>query len=513
MLDQEGGGVTQSHHRGISRRPSQPRTSEGGRVLSKIWTGTELLGTGVAGQKASMAVVTAFAWTALLLAAVGLYGVLALGVAQRQREIGVRLRRQDARCIIYPCGPMPRSANAAVPASNGEICVKQHTTPILVGRESTRRLEKIHLGKDGYTESWLQEQIHRNPTVLPIEEIEPAYSNPIAVCRELPTGSGYCDNLFINDSGYMTLAECKLWKNPEARRQVVSQILDYAKNVSTWSYGDLERSVMQARGNDSRNLFELVQEHHPDIEEAEFIDSVQRCMSAAQFLLLIVGDGVREDAEHLTEFLKKFGSLSFSLALVEMPLYRVDPDTVLIAPRVLLRTTEIVRSVVRIEGPHVVEEPSSEPKVPLTNTERIFYERLGRSSGKEVAAECMSFVRSLEDRFGFIAKMGRGKRISLNIKSADDRFNFASIQQTGEVWFYGIVVKTADIGRREIGVRYLTELARIVGGVLDDSSEDWGWAVRKKGGLFLPVRVYLEKKVQWMSLIEEVLAEIRRQDE
>jgi hypothetical protein len=187
---------------------------------------------------------------------------------------------------------------------------------------------------------------------------------------------------------------------------------------------------------------------------------------------------------------------------------------VLIAPRVLLRTTEIVRSVVRIESPHVVDpEPSSQAEVSLTNSERIFYERLGKSSGKDVAVECMNFVRFLEERFSFIPKMGRGKRISLNIKSADDRFNFASIQQTGEVWFYGIVVKTAEIGRREIGVRYLSELAQIVGGALDDSSEDWGWAVRKKGGRYLPIRVYLENKGRWTSLIEEVLAAIRRQDE
>lgn len=390
--------------------------------------------------------------------------------------------------------------------------MRQHTTPIVVEKGSARRLEKIHLGKEGYTESWLQAEIDRNPTVLPIEEIEPAYANPISLCRELPTESGFCDNVFINESGYLTIVECKLWKNPEARRKVIAQILDYAKDISQWSYDQLDQNVMKARGED-RSLFDLIGERHPDIEQAEFIDSVQRSMASAKFLLLVVGDGVRANAENLTEFLKKFGSLSFSLALVELPLYRMSPDSVLIAPRVLLQTTEIVRSVVRIEDQRIVQpDPAPEDKIPLTQTEMIFYERLAKSSGSQVAGEFKIFVQSLQDRLGCIAKMGRGKRMSLNIKSGDERLNFASIQETGEVWFYGIILKTGDIGRRDIGVRYLTELSELVGGVLDDSTDEWVWAVRK-GGKYLPLKIYLEQKIQWESLITEIINEIREHEE
>ncbi len=34
------------------------------------------------------------------------------------------------------------------------------------------------------------------------------------------------------------LVEAKLWRNPEARRKVIGQILDYAKELSRWNYED-----------------------------------------------------------------------------------------------------------------------------------------------------------------------------------------------------------------------------------------------------------------------------------
>ena len=42
------------------------------------------------------------------------------------------------------------------------------------------------------------------------------------------------DALYVNAAGRLILAEFKLWRNPQARREVIGQILDYAKELASW---------------------------------------------------------------------------------------------------------------------------------------------------------------------------------------------------------------------------------------------------------------------------------------
>lgn len=82
-----------------------------------------------------------------------------------------------------------------------------------------------------FHESRLQELLILNPSLLPSEEVDESWENLIPLGREVSVTAGAIDNLYITSEGLICLVETKLWRNPEAHRTVVAQILDYAKDL------------------------------------------------------------------------------------------------------------------------------------------------------------------------------------------------------------------------------------------------------------------------------------------
>ncbi len=238
---------------------------------------------------------------------------------------------------------------------------------------SSEILHRVRLGlrpaDGGVDEATLQKLLFDHPECLPIAAIDSAYGDAVPVCRELSVPAGSIDALYVNAQGRLTLCEFKLWRNPQARREVIGQILDYAKDLASWSYEDLQRQVSLALGREGSNvLYELVSRRNPDVVEAEFVDNVTRHLDRGEFLLLIIGDGIRERAEKIVDFVQSHSGLRFNLALVEAALYRDGPDRLLVQPRVLARTEIVQRFVV--EGATPVQSLEEEPDVPEDDWDR-----------------------------------------------------------------------------------------------------------------------------------------------
>lgn len=202
--------------------------------------------------------------------------------------------------------------------------------------------------KQGYSEDLLQELIHTTPEILPAGQVDSRVQEPLAsLAREVSTPSGPIDNLMISPNGYPVIVETKLWRNPEARRKVVAQLLDYAAQVRGWSYEDLE-SVWKKKSSYAGSLWSFVQP--PDLDvEADWVDVVSENLRLGRFLLLIVGDGIRAAAQQLGAVLNGYPDFQFRLGLVELRLYPTSETEIMILPSCIAKTTEIERAVVRIE--------------------------------------------------------------------------------------------------------------------------------------------------------------------
>lgn len=197
-------------------------------------------------------------------------------------------------------------------------------------------------------EAWLRDFLLAHPAALPTAELDPAYADPIPICSELRTPAGAIDAVFVNQHGALTLVECKLFRNPQARREVIAQILDYAKELARWGYTDFQAAVSSRTGRPGRNVpFETVAAYYPDLDEAGFVNSVSRNLFRGRFLLLIAGDGIRAETEAIAEYVQEHGALRFTLGLVEMRGFALPNGSLLVQPRLLARTREIERVVHR----------------------------------------------------------------------------------------------------------------------------------------------------------------------
>ena len=223
--------------------------------------------------------------------------------------------------------------------------IRLHTGDVRAPETLARVPFSARSAEGGVDEATLRDLLFRQPEALPIAAIDGDYGDPIPVCTELALPAGYVDAVYVNARGRLVLAEFKLWRNPEARREVIGQIIDYAKDLASWSYEDLQRQVSRALGRTGNALYQLVRERHPETDEARFVDEVTRRLARGEFLLLIVGDGIREGVRHIVDFVQGHSGLRFNFALVEAALYRDGPERLIVQPRVLARTELIQRTV------------------------------------------------------------------------------------------------------------------------------------------------------------------------
>lgn len=243
--------------------------------------------------------------------------------------------------------------------------------PYLISNDSSgKKLVSLPTKNKLYKEEWLQELLFKYPDILPVDRLDEEFAPPISLGREIAS----IDNLFISPKGLITIVETKLWRNPEAHRTVVAQILDYAQTLSTWSYKKLDdtvRKCMSRLGKGDLGIYQIVKKQIRNLEfgDIEFEARVQNCLENGKFALLIVGDRIYPETTQLAETIQSAPHMQYSLGFVELQCFKFNKDEdwpLVVVPSFITKTKEITRAIVKV----VYEEKKPEVAVTTPETEK-----------------------------------------------------------------------------------------------------------------------------------------------
>lgn len=389
---------------------------------------------------------------------------------------------------------------------------------ILVDESGARVLQPVpltrdgvKLGEGGYSEAWLQDLIQAHPDILPIGEIEPGFGRLIPVAREVSCGHGYIDNLFVTAEGGVAVIETKLWRNPEARREVVAQALDYAAALGRMTYSEFEaaalKGVFPSGVQAPKSLYALVAESEDTDGESAFIDAVSTNLKRGRMLVIAAGDGVRTETETLAGLLQSHAGARFTFALVAIELFK-DGERIFAVPRQLAKTVMIERGVVSIidDRAHVAPAPTPAPsqggKARITMTEELFMEAMAKRDPKLPAA-----IRQLFER---IAPLGVyphwGGALNLRWPGwPEGPVNLGVISREGMLW--------TDPTNWRVGadraLEYHTDLAKAFGGVVRDVGNG-GFLASANGRGYVPIDTVLPEKLDaWVAAMARFIGRLR----
>jgi len=198
---------------------------------------------------------------------------------------------------------------------------------VLRDGESVRVVEQTRYA----TEQELQDFLLNYPDLIPLDEAETGALPLMPIGREVAVASGSIDVLYMDASGMLTVAETKLKRNPEARREVLGQVLEYAAALATWSSQDIgalaqaflgsERAPKDYKGQSFEDAVKnLARRTSPESEQEFSIDDLRAKIGDnlrnGQMRLIVAVDDIHDPLRSTVTFLNTHSNFQIYLLQV-----------------------------------------------------------------------------------------------------------------------------------------------------------------------------------------------------
>lgn len=246
---------------------------------------------------------------------------------------------------------------------------------LLIDGEDIKVIDKIKFTE----ESKLQNYFEKYPTIIPLSDILEGASDLLCIGREVSVPSGAIDLLFIDKDGLLTILETKLVKNPEIRRTVIGQIIEYASYISQWTADDVYRIVNEYLKS---NLDEAMQEmREGEFSDEDFRSNIEQNLKNGKMRLIIAVDELSEPLRATVTFLNSYSK--FDILLLQVSSFEESKTKKVLIPLLFGYATK---------------GGGAQPPKPKIN-EKIFFERC-REGGHERAIELYFKVKALKESRG-----------------------------------------------------------------------------------------------------------------
>ena len=232
-------------------------------------------------------------------------------------------------------------------------------------------------------EEELQKLVAEHPELLDGKQIRPddarrwvVVNREMGIAETANAGAHWAiDLLIVDQDAVPTLAEVKRGSNPEIRRTVVGQMLEYAAHAQTWRVDELRRAFEEscsARGldPDDKLAWLLQKEEAPDAEE--FWRQVYTNLAAGRLRLLFIADDIPEPLRRVVEFLNAHMP-EIEVLAVEIKQFR-GGSTQTLVPRVIGKTAG-----------HAKPQPKLTPE--------LFRDALPTDSARDVADRLLAVAK------------------------------------------------------------------------------------------------------------------------
>lgn len=192
-------------------------------------------------------------------------------------------------------------------------------------------------------EEELQALLAKHPELLEGTQIRP--NDPrrwILITREQDIADRWSlDHLVIDQDATPTLVEVKLGANPDARRKVVGQMLDYAAHAHTLDVAELRRAF-ENQSNAEDLLNKLIEDKYDN--DRTFWEQVARNLKEKRIRLLFVADAIPDELARIVEFLNE-QMPDIEVLAVEIKQFFTGTESQTLVPRVIGRLAKPNRSI------------------------------------------------------------------------------------------------------------------------------------------------------------------------